>query len=595
VERRLGEGISATTYLARDQALDRLVVIKSVHGHGSGDPVARTRFEREARAAASINHPNVVGVYDYGTHRGSDYLVLRYVEGETLRQHISRRHRFSAESAVRIAGQILGGLGAIHAAGLIHRDVKPDNVIVGSDGLLRITDFGIAVAATDPRLTTHGQIWGTPAYLAPEQALGRPVSAATDVYGMGIILFELLTGHVPFNGKEAGAVALAQVSSPPPSLHEMNPHTDVSPELEAVLRRALEKDPNARFQSAAAMAEALIAAAHAPALSLPVTNHSNPTMPIRAVLTETPRRAVAPSARHRRQRPRWIAVLSTILVLGAVIVWLGTDAALGFWPDGGKTPKGSIAEVVSTATERAAPLSQSAVPAATAPERATSSVTITTPAPVRATIRPSPPAAPPTPAAVIAKPTRTATAAATATPKRKKPQATATSVPEVAIELSGPTIAAVNEVVPVSRDFAASDWQGGFTGDQSWYGRPWIALYGAQSQDPQASISFTLASAPSGRTKILIDGLDDEWPGNVSVAISVNGVSIFAGASPWETWNGEGHGEHANWTTASLSIPAGTLRVGDNQIVVANTEPADNFGTGPYVLLSGASLAMTTP
>ncbi|MGI8475036.1 MAG: serine/threonine-protein kinase, partial [Thermomicrobiales bacterium] len=257
IEGLLGEGAAATTYRAYDGVLDRRVTLKVLRRPDGDDDAVTARFAREARAAAAVDHPNVVDVYDYGSHQGSLHLVLQYVPGRNLKQLLAETGPLPARDAVRIVDQVLAGLGAIHAAGLVHRDVKPQNVIVGDDGVARVTDFGIAVAPTDTRLTTHGAVWGTPAYMAPEQAGGDAVSPRTDLYAVGVMLFEMLTGRLPFAADNAIAVALAHIHNPPPSWRQFAPRADVPPAVEAAMLRALAKNPADRFGDAAAMTAAL--------------------------------------------------------------------------------------------------------------------------------------------------------------------------------------------------------------------------------------------------------------------------------------------------------------------------------------------------
>lgn len=631
VERPLGAGSAAKTYLARDSKLDRTVVIKTVRVAGASDADTAVRFEREARAAASVSHPNVVDVFDFGSHAGTRYLVLRYVEGETLRQYLARRGRLSAGEVVRIGGQLLGGLGAIHAAGLVHRDVKPENVIVGRDGLLRITDFGIAVAPADIRLTTQGLVWGTPAYMAPEQVLGYGVSPATDLYAAGVILFELLTGRLPFTSDASPALAFAHVSASPPALRDVAPDIDVPPELEAVVRRALAKNPDDRFRTAADMAEALLATRTLAdeTKTTPIAAASRPA-PLSAAPPVSPSRDEHPTVATRVPRapgrtPRrapWLAMLVPLLIAGVIAAVIGGRAAAGLFKGGGAPPAPTAGQLAAaptashdaqallasrqTPTAPAVPTVQptkTAAPVTPSPTSGLRAVLAATKMPVSVkTPTPTPTVAPPTatntPTAAPPTATNTPTVApptATKTLKPKRVQPTATSTPDEAPPV-GPTIApagAAASSVSVAKSFGAGDWQGAFAGDQTWYGRPWVAIYGAQSSYPSASIAFSLDAAPSGQATLALDGLDDEWPGNVSIAVQVNGVTIFSGPSPFQSWTGEGHGESANWTTATLTIPAGALQTGSNQITVSNVEPAANFGTGPYVLLSGA--VITSP
>ena len=597
LQERLGAGATATTYLAHDRALDRTVVIKTVNRGALRDSEAVARFEREARAAASVNHPNVVGVYDYGDSDGTNYLVLRHVEGISLRAHLAQRGRLSADEAGRVGGQVLAGLGAIHDAGLIHRDLKPENVIVGRDGLLRITDFGIAVAQSDIRLTTHGQVWGTPAYMAPEQVLGKPISPATDAYAVGVILFELLTGRLPFaQGGDSSAMAYAHVSKQPPRLRDAASDISAPPALEAVLRRALAKEPSARYQTAAAMAQDLENALTNSPL-FPVVE-AEPVMPVAAPSPASvnrppaaPRRTA--SASPRRRRPRSLVLLVPLVLVGILIAAIGGGKALGFWQNGASTPSATIAAgVIGSATaarETGLALSDapsSAMQSVVQPTGSAGTIAQATPIPTRS--------ATPKPTAMEAPPTATdPPSTATKKPATRRATRTATPIPKPPTVVIQPTIAVAS--VPVSVSFSASDWRDGFIGDQSWYGRPWRAVYGALSAYPRASVGFNLDAAPSGDETLAIDGLDDEWSGAVAVEIDVNGVSIYSGPSPWQSWDGAGQGENANWTTASILIPAGTLHAGSNQIVVANTEPVANFGTGPYVLVSGAKIVPGAP
>ena len=218
VERVLGEGAMATVLLARDEELDRLVAVKLLDERLAADESFRARFAREARVAAALSHPNVVTVFDVGESDGRPFIVMEHVEGRTLEERLRREGPLPADEVRRIARQVCAGLEHAHAQGLIHRDLKPANLIERSDGTIKIADFGIARAA-ETTLTETGTILGTAAYLAPEQAEGREVTQATDLYGLGVVLYELLTGKRPWeveslagaggtrNGAGAGAAA----------------------------------------------------------------------------------------------------------------------------------------------------------------------------------------------------------------------------------------------------------------------------------------------------------------------------------------------------------------------------------------------------
>lgn len=276
VERRLGRGGMASVHLALDEELHRPVAVKVLDAL-AGDEEARRRFVREARLAARLSHPNVVAVYDVGGGDGAPYIVMEYVEGETLADLFARRGRLEPEEAVGIAVQACAGLAHAHAAGLVHRDVKPQNLLVRKDGTVKISDFGIARAAEATRLTMEGTILGTAGYLAPEQLAGQDVSTATDVYGVGAVLYEALTGRPPVVARSLEELAAAHARAVPP-VSDLAP--GVPRRLEEEVMRALARRPEYRHRSAAELAHRLAAAvpeadtvplpAEAPTARLPV-------------------------------------------------------------------------------------------------------------------------------------------------------------------------------------------------------------------------------------------------------------------------------------------------------------------------------------
>ncbi len=245
--RRLGQGGMARVYLAQDESLHREVAIKVLADRHSDDPHFIERFQREARAAARLNHPNIVQVYDQ-SQGGMSYIVQEYVEGETLKDLIRRESPLDPRRAITIALQILAALRVAHQQGVIHRDVKPQNILMQPDGKLKVADFGIASAGGDTEMTEAGSIVGTAQYLAPEQARGLPVGPPADLYALGIVLYEMLSGRVPVEGDSAVNVALRHVQEAPEPLTERNPLVPVA--LESVVMRALAKDPRQRYQSA---------------------------------------------------------------------------------------------------------------------------------------------------------------------------------------------------------------------------------------------------------------------------------------------------------------------------------------------------------
>src|ERR671938_475975 len=244
LEELLGTGGMSSVFKARDTLLERHVALKILHLHFTEDEQYVERFRREARAVASLSHPNIVTILD----RGED-------EGHTLAEVLHEEGRLPVRRALEIAIQVARGLGFAHEQGLIHRDVKPQNVILNGDGRAKVTDFGIARSLDVQGVTQSGAVLGTSNYIAPEQASGRPVDQTTDVYSLGVVLYELLTGEVPFPGESFVAVAMQHVSEPPPSLLEVRP--DVPVRVAHAVDRPFEKDPAERFPTMDAFAAEL--------------------------------------------------------------------------------------------------------------------------------------------------------------------------------------------------------------------------------------------------------------------------------------------------------------------------------------------------
>ncbi len=320
---RLGGGGMADVVEAYDRKLGRRVAVKMLR-NGSGDPSARERFAREGRMAAGFTHPNVVAVYDVGEADGQPYLVMELIEGPTLAQVIAARGPLPVDEALATTDALLAALGAAHERGLVHRDVKPANVLIGRDGRVKLADFGIAVATQRATvgLTATGQMMGTPTYLSPEQVDGREATPRTDLYAVGVVLYELLAGTPPFRGDHAVAVALAHRDDPVPPLEAIR--ADLPPGLASVVGRALEKDPTDRFADAPEMRGALDAVRRGGAppradvtlpAALPGTTQSLP------IAAASPRAEPARRPSHQRaqkQTPSAAAVL-TVLVIAALI------------------------------------------------------------------------------------------------------------------------------------------------------------------------------------------------------------------------------------------------------------------------------------
>jgi serine/threonine-protein kinase len=296
---RLGSGGMADVWRAQDAGLGREVALKVLHENFARDAEFVERFRREASAAAKLQHPNVVGVFDRGEVEDTYYIAMEYVDGSSLRELIDRG--LNIGEAVEVARQMLGAAEFAHEGGIVHRDLKPPNVLVDRSGRIRVADFGIARAGGS-EITRTGSVMGTAQYLSPEQAQGRDVTPASDVYSVGVMLFEMLTGRVPFDADSPVAIAMKQVSEAPPPPSSINPA--VTPALDSVVLRALAKDPANRYQSAAEMIAALDAA------------EANPQM-----AGHTERYAALPPADDRNGNRKWwwIAGIAALLALAALL------------------------------------------------------------------------------------------------------------------------------------------------------------------------------------------------------------------------------------------------------------------------------------
>ena len=254
----IATGGMGSVYRAVDEHLGRPVAVKVLKRVLADDPTFLERFRREARAAAVVSHPNVATVFDYGERSSQPFIVMELVEGETLAERIDREGSLPWREAFAIAEQVARALAAAHAHGVVHRDVKPANILVDVSGHVKVTDFGIARAAQATTLTRPGMVLGSANYVAPEQAQGNPVKPGADLYSLGCVPFEAITGSTPYQGPNPVAIATQHVSGPVPDPRELVP--GLPPRAAALVMRSLQKEPEARFHSAAAMAAALAAA-----------------------------------------------------------------------------------------------------------------------------------------------------------------------------------------------------------------------------------------------------------------------------------------------------------------------------------------------
>ncbi len=313
LEELVGSGGMSSVFKARDRLLDRNVALKILHEHHLEDAEYVERFRREARAVAQLSHPNIVTVIDRGEADGRQFIVFEYVDGENLKELLDREGPLPVAEALELASGIARALSFAHEHGLVHRDVKPQNVLLNGDGRPKVTDFGIARSLDVQKgVTQTGTVLGTSNYIAPEQASGERVDAQTDVYSLGVVLFELLTGQVPFEGENFVAVAMQHINEPAPSVRERR--GDVPPRVEAAVDRALAKDPRDRYPSMAAFAAEL------EACLAELAKGGDPD----ATLIVTPPRGQlrVPRARARRRHSPWpgLVALMAILALGVIVV-----------------------------------------------------------------------------------------------------------------------------------------------------------------------------------------------------------------------------------------------------------------------------------
>jgi eukaryotic-like serine/threonine-protein kinase len=371
IERRLGSGGMADVYCATDTHLGREVALKVLHRRFAQDQEFVERFRREAKSAAGLQHPNVVGVYDRGEHQGTYYIAMEHLPGRTLKELVAQEAPLAQDRVVALGAQILLAAGFAHRHGVIHRDLKPHNVIVDDAGNAKVTDFGIARAGAS-EMTETGSIMGTAQYLSPEQAQGHAVTAASDIYSIGVVLYELTAGKLPFEGDSAVAVALKHLSEPPPPLSQFRP--DVDPGLESVIMAALAKDPARRWQTAEEFAQALATvgehlasgsgrrgqdtAAFEPIVApVPVPDGWQPdaTAPTQQASDTGPPPPLSPHAvavadhERRKRRWPWVALGLLVLVLAGLFAYLAMAGL--FAPERVAVPK-VVGKQVVQARER---------------------------------------------------------------------------------------------------------------------------------------------------------------------------------------------------------------------------------------------------
>ncbi|HVC06245.1 MAG TPA: protein kinase [Solirubrobacterales bacterium] len=309
LEAKLGSGGMSTVYLARDETLDRAVAVKVMHREMSEQPEQLERFRQEARAVAKLSHPNVVSVIDAGEDGGYPYIVFEYVQGETLKQRIARVGPLDTQEAIAYAIETARGLTVAHARNMVHRDIKPQNILIDAEGRAKLTDFGISRQLEQDGMTATGRVLGTTDYVAPEQALGKGADRRSDIYSLGVVLYEMLVGQVPFHADSQVGVAMKHVNEELPDVQRRRP--EVSAAAALVVERATAKDPDERYQQIGELIDDL-----STALEVEAARAGSTTGEATSVLdTLTPPRRRLSS----RARWSWATIAAVIGVGGAVL------------------------------------------------------------------------------------------------------------------------------------------------------------------------------------------------------------------------------------------------------------------------------------
>jgi serine/threonine-protein kinase len=326
LQAKLGSGGMSTVYLARDTTLDRDVAVKVMHREMSEQPDQLERFRQEARAVAKLSHPNVVAVIDAGEDGGYPYIVFEYVEGETLKQRIARVGALDTQEALAYAIEIARGLTVAHARKMVHRDIKPQNVLIDTEGRAKLTDFGISRQLEQDGMTATGRVLGTTDYVAPEQAMGHAVDERSDIYSLGVVLYEMLIGQVPFHADSQVGVAMKHVNEELPDVQQRRPEVSAASAL--VVERSTAKDPSKRYRDVGEMIDDL-----STALEVEAARAGSTTGEATSVLE-----AVPPAKRKLSDRTRWSwAGIALLIVVAA-----GALAAVVFISSGGGGGGGAL-------------------------------------------------------------------------------------------------------------------------------------------------------------------------------------------------------------------------------------------------------------
>jgi serine/threonine-protein kinase len=649
---KIGEGGAAEVFRAKDQRLDRLVAVKLLRSQYTHDQASRQRFIHEAKASASLSHPNIVDIYDFGEGLdGAMFIAMQYIEGQNLKDILQKRGRLTAEETISITRQACYALSAAHARDMIHRDVKPQNIMIDRKGNAHLTDFGIVKALSGPSLTQSGMTFGTAAYMSPEQATGAPIGPASDIYSLGCVMYEALAGTPPFMGDNPAVVAYKQVWEQPRPLHELVP--EVPPSLENVVMRCLNKDPNRRYPNTEALAADLdsINAAFnqptqavslgtlaappswAPADALPAAEMSQPvpmpsqaaaggvgtvpvaraqtptysSMPVPQVAAAPPVRAAAPytgAAEQPRQlqtvdvttRRRGIgwAPVALIAALGLLVLglaaWQGRNFLNAPVTPGGPTASPTATQLAVVPTVGLSPTLTAGVIVQESPTPPPTELPPTdTPTPLP-TDTPEPTPVPPTDTPVPVVPTDTPEPPPTPEPEPPPPTPEPQPEPEPEPEPS-PTPEPLAEPAGSVR-VDDNGFAGGYTNaNRLYHGVTAVWIYGRGTRYHTMSTRFNIPGRPRGAATLTIRGLDSEDAAKTPILITVNDTQIYSGGNPLPDDFASGPSGPGNWGTYSWRMDPGTLKGGANTLTISNLSSSACMNCPAFFMLDYVTIA----
>lgn len=632
----LGRGSTSTVYQAYQPALNRHVAIKVLFGHLR--PEFKARFRREAQAVARLQHPNILPIYDFVQDDVHDYFVMQYVEHAVTLSTTVAAGPMMPIAALRLVDHVLDALDYAHQRGIIHRDVKPANVLMPRPDWPLLADFGIAKLIDDSlQLTPIGQAVGTASYMAPEQLSDRPIDARSDLYSTGIVLYELVTGRLPFEGSTPLAVLMKHASAPLPPPRELNPDLPVA--VETLLLRALAKNPDDRYQHAAEMRAAINLLIgqleHAqvtrqvtratpvltprpghvpvqlmggvPDTTLPVNSVGQDTAPAALSGATTQHRVIAPLAASRTRTALWM--LLVLAAMSALLAFVWTLPALG------ERPVPPVARLVTPEPRSAA---STAAPSVPAPTAVSSAIVPSAPAPTAAaTTRPG---ALPSPVPRAAQQVYVVQAGDTLSDLAIRfgttvdallaandlTNADAITVGQPLVIPTGALVAATSFATPspaptdtASDSFATitledTAWLGGYrrSPTQTYGGRSATWIYGSDTDTSVMQAVFTLDAQPIGSVVLRIEGMDSEDRLKTPISISVNGTPIYTGDNPLP--DDDVPLETGTWASHDFSFDAGLLQAGSNEIRIRNTAKGA-FGLPPFFMLDHAEIHYLLP